>query len=77
MMDFECYAAHFALTPERQAEVARCMRGDLERIAAKEAEIEAKKVADELERTEKEKIEKEFKAATVAKLKEHRRPQQG
>ena len=40
-------------------------------------EIEAKKVADKLERLEKEKIEKELKEATAAKLREHRRPQQG
>ena len=57
-MDFDSYAAHFALTPERQAEVDRRMREDLEQIAAKEAEIEAKRVADVLDRVEKEKIER-------------------
>ena len=39
--------------------------------------MEAKKAADELERLGKEKIEKELKEATAAKLREHRRPQQG
>ena len=76
-MDFESYAAHFALGPEAQSEVARRIREDLERNAAKQGEIEAKRVEDELERVEKEKIEKDLKAATAAKLKEHRRPQQG
>ena len=53
------------------------MRGDLERIAAKEVEIEAKRVAHELERAEKDKIAKELMETTAANLKEHRRPQQG
>ena len=76
-MDFDCYAAHFALGPEAQAEEARRLREDTARNAAKHAEMEAKSVADELERAEKEKVEKELKSATEAKLKEHRRPQQG
>ena len=76
-MDFDSYAAHFALSPEAQAEVARRGREDVERNAAKQAEIEAKRIADELERAEKEKIEKQLKAATAAKLKEHSLPQQG
>ena len=76
-MDFDSYAAHFALTPERQAEVDRRMRDDLERISAKEAEVTAKSVADELERVEIESMEKELKAVSAAKLKEHRRPQHG
>ena len=40
-------------------------------------EIEAKRVANDLEREEKKKIEKELKAATAAKMNEHRLPQQG
>ena len=42
------------------------MGQDLERIAATETEIEAKRVADELERVEQERMEKELKAATAA-----------
>ena len=34
-------------------------------------------MADEIERAEKARIEKELKEATAAKLNEHRRPQQG
>ena len=40
MLDFESYAAFFALSPETQAEVDRRMREDVERIAAKQAEAE-------------------------------------
>ena len=50
VMEFDSYAAHFALTPERQAERDRRMRHDLERSASKEAEIEAKRVAHQSER---------------------------
>ena len=76
-MDLDCYAAHFALGPEAQAEVARRVREDVERNAAKQAAAEAKRGSDEMERVEKARIEKELKEATAAKLKEHRRPQQG
>ena len=55
-MDFDSYAAHFALGPEAQAEVARRVREDVERNAAKQAAAEAKRVADEIERVEKAKI---------------------
>ena len=72
---FESDAANFALGPEAIAEVTRRV-GDVERNAAKQSEIEANRVGDEFERVEKEKIEKELKAATAAKLKHHRRPQQ-
>ena len=75
--DFDSDAAHFALTPETQEEVDRRMGEDLERIAAKEAEIEVRRVADVLVRAEKVKIPKELMAAPAEKLKEHRRPQQG
>ena len=68
--------AYYALTPGRQGELDRLVRIDVEGIAAKQAEVEAKRVADRLERVEKEKIEKELKAATAAKLREHRCPQQ-
>ena len=74
-MDFDSYSAHFALGPEVQAEVARRVREDTARNAATQAEIEEKRVGEELETAEKEKIEKELKAATAAKFKEHRRPQ--
>ena len=40
--DLDSYAPFFALTPERQAEVDRRMSEDVERIAAKQAEVEAK-----------------------------------
>ena len=77
--DFRSYAAHFALTPGRQAEVDRRMREDVQRIAAKqaEAEIESESVATELEQQEKAKATQELMAAIAEKLKEHRRPQQG
>ena len=65
------------MSPVAQGEVARLLREDTERKTAKQAEIESKRLADELERGEKLKSEKELKAATAAKLKDHRRPQQG
>ena len=52
------------------------VREDRERNAAKEAEPEAKGVVTELDRAEKEDLAIELMAATAAKLKEHRRPQQ-
>ena len=58
-MDFESYGAFFDLSPEGQAEGARRVRQDEERNVAKQAEAETMRVADELEREEKEKIEKE------------------
>ena len=42
VMDLHSYSAFFARTPDWQAQVDRRMREDLERIAAKETEIEAK-----------------------------------
>ena len=57
--------------------VERRVREDVERNAMSQREIEAKQAADEMERQEKEKLEKELKAATATKLREHRRPQQG
>ena len=65
------------MSPEAQAMVERRVREDVERNAMRQREIAAKKVAGEIERREKEKIEKELKEATAAKLREHRRPQQG
>ena len=67
-MDFDSYAAHFALGPEAHAEVSRRVREDLERTAVNQAENEAKRVADELARAEQERIEKELKAATAPEL---------
>ena len=72
---FQSYAAHFAMCPEAQAIVERRVREDVERNAMRQREIQGKKVADEIERREKEKIEKELKEATAEKLSEHRRPQ--
>ena len=66
VMDFESYAAHFALSPECQAEVAHRAREDAERNADKQAAVEAKRVADEIERVEKERIDKKLKEATAA-----------
>ena len=54
LCDWDAYAAHFALSPEGQAEVARRVREEMERIAAKQAAIEAKRVAHEIERVKKE-----------------------
>ena len=62
---------------EAQAEVARRVREDIEGNAAKQAEIEAKRGADEIDRAEKAKIEKKLQVSTAAKLKEHRRTQEG
>lgn len=45
MKDFVSYAAFFALTSESQAEVERRMRENVERIAAKQAEVEVARVA--------------------------------
>ena len=79
VLDIDHYAAHFAFSPEGQAEVARRFREDTERHAAMQAAIEVKRVVDERERARvaKEKSEKELKAETAAKPKEHRIPQQG
>ena len=76
VMDFESYAAHFALSPEGQAEVARRLPEDTERNAAKQAGIEAKRGAEEIERVDDERRENEMKEATTTKLKEYRRAQQ-
>ena len=48
-IDFESYAAHFALTPKTQAIVARRIQEDVEGNAARQREIEAKKDVDEWE----------------------------
>ena len=69
--------AFYALTPEGQAQVARRVREEAERNAAKQAEAEALTVAKELEQLEIAKATQELMAATAAKLKEHRRPQLG
>ena len=76
VMNFESYAAFCALSPERQAEVARRVREEAESNAAQQAEEEAPDVAQELEQQEKGKAKEDLRA-TAAKLKEHRRPQQG
>ena len=75
-MDFERYAALFALSPEVQAEVARRLGEDAERNLAKQ-EAEALRVAKEVDQLEKAKATQELMAATAANLKEQRRPQQG
>ena len=75
VVDFDTYAAFFALTPEKQADVARRVREDAERNAAKQVEAEALRVAKELEQQEKAKATQELMAAKAAKLKEHRRLQ--
>ena len=53
-MDFDQDAVFFAVTPQGQADEDRRMREDILRIAAREAEIETNRVADELEQAEKE-----------------------
>ena len=70
-MDFESYAAHFALGPEAEAELARPVREDVERNSAKQAAAEAKTVAEEIEPVDRKRIEKKLKEATAAELKEH------
>ena len=52
-MDFDTYAAFFALSPAGQAEVVRRVRKDAERNAAKQAEEEELRVAKELKQLEK------------------------
>ena len=47
-ISFQCYAAHFSMSPEAQAIVERLVREDIERNATRQREIEAKKVAYEL-----------------------------
>ena len=56
VMDFETYPAFFALTPEKQAEVARLVREDAERNASKQAEDEAARVPKELDQQETGKV---------------------
>ena len=77
--DFRCYAAPFALTSGRQAQVDRRRRQDVERIAAKQAEakIEAERVAKELEQQEKAKATQELMVSIAAKLKKQGCTQQG
>ena len=58
VMDFDSYAAFFALSPEGEAELTRREREDAERNAANQAEAEAVRVAKELEQVEKAKRRK-------------------
>ena len=53
VMVFDSCAAHFALSPEAQAEGARRRREDTVRNVAKEAAPEPKRVADEQDRGKK------------------------
>ena len=55
--------------------MTRLIQEDVECNAARQLEMEAKRVAEEIERVEKAKLEKELKEGTAAKLREHRRPQ--
>ena len=57
VMGFDSYAAHIALSPEGQAEVALRASEDAEPIAANQAAIDRKRVADEIERVKQENIE--------------------
>ena len=75
-MDFESYAAQFSLSSEGQAKVGRRRREVRERNQASQRALEGKRVGDEIERVEKERIEKDLKEATSAIHNEHRRPQQ-
>ena len=75
--DFDNYAAFFPLSPEGQAEVSRRVREDAERNVDKQEEAEALRVAKEVEQLEKAKATQELRAATTAKLKQHRLRQQG
>ena len=76
-MDFETYAVIFALSHANQAEVALRVREDGECNAAKQVEAEAARAAKDLEHQEKANVPQERMAATAAKLKKHRRRQQG
>ena len=42
-MDFDSSVAHFEMSPEGQAEVARRFREDTERNGARQAAVEAKR----------------------------------
>ena len=53
VMGFECYAAFFALSPKKQAEVALSVREDAQLNAVKQTEAEAVCGAKELEQQEK------------------------
>ena len=64
-------------SPEEQAIVERRVREDVERNAKRKREVEGKKASDEMQRREKEKIEKGLKEATSTKLREPRRLQPG
>ena len=77
VMDFNSYAAFFAVSPAGQAELDRRVGEDAERNAAKKAEAEAARVAKELEQLNKANATQELMAATAAQLKEQRRPEQG
>ena len=47
-MNSDSHAAHFALNPEAQAEVARRGHEDVELNATKQAAVEAKRIPDEI-----------------------------
>ena len=70
-MDFQSDGPHFAFGAESQAQVARRVRENSDRNATKQAAAEAKGVPDEIERIKKDRIEKEPKQSTAAKLQEH------
>ena len=55
------------MSPEAEAELACRVRDDVERNAAKKGAAEAKRVADEIARVEKERIEKDLKEVTARK----------
>ena len=76
-MYFDTYAAFFALTSENQAEVARPVREDAERNAAKQAEAETARVAKKLEQLQRDSATQQLMAATASQLKAHPCPQQG
>ena len=67
-ISFESYAEHFVFSPEEQAIVERGVREYGETNPKRQREIEVKKASDEMQRREKEKIEKELKEATTGKL---------
>ena len=76
-MNFDGYAVFFPVSPVGQQDVARRVREEAERNAAKQTETEALRREKEVEQLKKAKATRELMAATAAKLKEHPRPQQG
>ena len=75
-MDFESYAAFFAVSPAGPAEVARREGEDAERNVAKQEEAEALRLVKEGKQLVKAIATQELMAATAEKLKAQRRPQQ-